>query len=258
MKKEDFVSTLVMTTVSILMLVGVTIAWYTAVYAHPTVTGMNMEAGEQKSIRIALEKNGEDIAVLRENNIPDDEYVKIGLEDLVNIENGQMAPGAYGKVVFYVTSLDKTVTRCRIVPSLIPGYEEDFKDSYADAAVPEDAKVTINGQEKKIFDVLDKHFDFYQDEAMTDPVSETEPFTVTLLNDSSLLWDESKKEGPEIEVTLYWKWHYEDPDATAADSTMSEEEKKAAIYDYDMEDTWIGTHLETTAFHFDFMTQGER
>lgn len=256
MKKEDFVSTLVMTTVSILMLVGVTIAWYTAVYAHPTVTGMNMEAGEQKSIRIALEKNGEDVAVLRENDIPDDEYVKIGLEYLVNIENGQMAPGAYGKVVFYVTSLDKTVTQCRIVPSLMPGYEEDFMNAYADKTVPEDAMATINGQEKKIAEVLDKHFDFYQDEAMTDPVSETKPFTVILLDDSSLLWDESEKEGPEIEVTLYWKWHYEDPDAS--DPAMSAEEKKAAIYGYDMEDTWIGTHLKTMAFHFDFWTQGEQ
>ena len=62
MKKEDFVSTLVMTTVSILMLVGVTIAWYTAVYAHPTVTGMNMEAAEVGGIKIALKAGGEDIA----------------------------------------------------------------------------------------------------------------------------------------------------------------------------------------------------
>ena len=251
MRKEDFVSTLVMTTVSILMLVGVTIAWYTAVYAHPTVTGMQMTAEKQGSIKIALEEGGDDIAVLR-----DDEYAEIGLEDLLNIENGLMAPGAYGEVVFYVTSLNQGITSCQVVPSLVPGYEEDFitEAGYGDG-VPENATVTINNTEKKIVDVLEEHFDFYSDEEMTIPVSLAEPMEVELINESTLPWDEEKKEGTEVTVTIYWKWHYEDPEATATDSTMTADEKDAAIYDYDMEDTWIGTHLDTMSFHFDFLVQ---
>lgn len=254
MRKEDFVSTLVMTTVSILMLVGVTIAWYTAVYAHPTVTGMNMTAEEQGSIKIALESKGEDIAVLRENDIEGDEYAEIGLEDLLNIENGLMAPGAYGEVVFYVTSLNKSITSCQVIPSLVPGYEETFADSY-DGEVPESVVVTINNEQKKIVDVLEEHFDFYSDEEMTIPVSFDEPLVVELINNTTYPWDEEKKVGTEVMVTIYWKWHYEDPEATAADSTMTGDEKEAAIYDYDMEDTWIGTHLDTMSFHFDFLVQ---
>ena len=258
MKKEDFVSTLVMTTVSILMLVGVTIAWYTAVYAHPTVTGMNMEAEEQGSIKIALESGGEDIAVLRENDVEGDEYVKIGLEDLLNIENGLMAPGAYGEVVFYVTSLRKDITVCQVIPSLVPDYEESFltEEGYEEG-VPDDATVTINNTEKKILEVLEEHFDFYADEAMTLPVSLEEPLEVVLIDEStdSLKWDTENNIGQEVTVTIYWKWHYEDPEATATDSTMTADEKDAAIYDYDMEDTWIGTHLDTMSFHFDFLIQ---
>ena len=43
--------------------------------------------------------------------------------------------------------------------------------------------------------------------------------------------------------------------ASAAGSTMTDEEKEEEIKDYDMEDTWIGTHLDTMSFHFDFLTQ---
>ena len=245
MKKEDFVSTLVMTTVSILMLVGVTIAWYTAVYAHPTVTGMQMTAEEQGSIKIALTSVGDDIAVLRENDIVGDEYAEIGLEDLLNIENGLMAPGAYGEVTFYITSLNQGITSCQIVPSLLPEYEEGV-------TVTEETTVTINDIDKNILNVLDEHFDFYTNAEMTNSVSADKPMTVELINNSTLPWNESEKKGTEVEVTIYWQWHYEDPvGVTMADG----EAKEAAIYDYDMEDTWIGTHLDTMSFHFDFMIQ---
>lgn len=239
MKKEDFVSTLVMTAVSILMLVGVTIAWYTAVFAKPTVTGMQMNAVEQGDIKIALEPGGEDIAVLKENNDPNDEYVKIGLEELLNIENGQMAPGAYGSVFFYVTPLKEEVTSCQVIPSLIPVYEEGV-------VVDEETTVTINNIEKNVLMVLEEHFDFYADEGMTAEVNEGIPLQV------DLEWDTQNDVGVEKTVTLYWKWHYEDP---AADGMAAGDEREAVIYDYDMEDTWIGTHLDTMNFHFDFLIQ---
>lgn len=242
MKKEDFVSTLVMTAVSILMLVGVTIAWYTAVYAQPTVTGMQMHAEEQGDIKIALTPGGDDIAVLRENDIENDEYVKIGLEELVNIENGQMAPGAYGSVVFYITPLKQNITSCQILPSLVPGYEKGV-------VVDESTSVNINGEDKNVLEVLERHFDFYIDENMTIEVNDTDTKTMVV----ELGWNGTS--GVEEQVTLYWKWHYEDPAATAANSTMTDAQKEAAIYDYDMEDTWIGTHLDTMSFHFDFLIQ---
>lgn len=250
MKKEDFVSTFVMTTVSILMLVGVTIAWYTAVYAHPTVTGMNMEAEETGSIKIALEAGGDDIAELAEV----DRYVEIGLEDLLNIETNQMAPGAYGEVNFYVTSLNQKITSCQVVPTLNPGYEADFEAGYT-GGVPDDASIVVNGVEKTISEVLEDHFDFYSDEAMTQPVSLTEPMEVTLIDESdeTLKWDTENNIGQEVAVTIYWKWHYEYPFTETELTDMTDAQEEAAIYQYDMEDTWIGTHLETMSFHFDFL-----
>lgn len=239
------VSALVMTTVSILMLVGVTIAWYTQVFAHPTVTGGKMTAEEQGKLKIALEESGEDISNLQ----GDDKLVKIGLEELMNIENNQMAPGAYGEVVFYITPLGRSIDSCQLKPFLVPGYEEEFESGYVNG-VPEDTTVFINNVQKKISEVLEEHFDFYYEiDDVTVEVNKETPMTI------ALEWDEQNNVGREKKVTLYWKWHYEDPKATALDSTMSALEKEAAIYDYDMEDTWIGTHLDTMSFHFEFLVQ---
>lgn len=251
MKKEDLLSTFIMTTVSIVMLVGVTIAWYTAVYAHPTVTGMNMTAADNGSIKIALKPNGPDLAELENDAIDNNEFVEIGLEELLNIVNKQMAPGAYGEIHFYLTSLHKDIVSCQLSPYLIPGYEKEFESKYS-GGVPENATVTINNQEKVILEVLEEHFDFYSDKAMTVPVTAQNPMEIVLI-DAEHPWNDVSNSGEEITVTLYWKWHYEDPQATADSSTMSQQKKEAAIYDYDMEDTWIGTHLDTMRFHFTFM-----
>ena len=224
----------------ILMLVGVTIAWYTAVYAHPTVTGMNMQAAEKGSIKIALEPepDGVDISELAEEA----RYADIGLTELLNIVDGQMAPGAYGEVTFYVTSLDQDITKCQIVPSLVPGYEEGV-------TVTEETEVTINNKDKNILALLDEHFDFYTNTEMTQLVSDSDPMDVTLE------WDTINNKGIEKTVTLYWKWHYEYPFTQEELNTMTADAEKAAIYQYDMEDTWIGTHLDTMSFHFDFLIQ---
>ena len=241
MKKEDLVTSLIMTTVSILMLVGVTIAWYTAANAQPIVTGMHMQAEEIGGIEVALVSGGPDITKLS----GDDRYVKIGLEELLNIENNQMAPGAYGEVTFYIRSLNKNVTACQIVPTLVPGYEEAFLQGYPEG-VNETTTVSINSLEKNISAVLEKHFDFFKNEEMTEEVNLEMPLYV------DLEWDLEHRKGIEKEVTLYWKWHYENPDAEQmAEGTQRE----MAIYDYDMEDTWIGTHLDTMSFHFDFLIQ---
>ena len=248
MKKEDFVSTLVMTTVSILMLVGVTIAWYTAVYAHPTVTGMNMQAAEKGSIKVALEKGGEDIAELNEN----DRYADVGLTELVNIVDGQMAPGAYGSVTFYVTSLDENITSCQVTPSLDPGYEKSDLTGDTIVKVLENDATYPNGRTAS--SILDDHFDFYSDESMTTKVNIEQPLNVTLIdeNNNNLKWDATNKTGKEVEVIIYWKWHYEDPNAAEMEDG---EEKEAIIYKYDMEDTWIGTNLDNMSFHFEFLAE---
>lgn len=241
MKKEGFVSTLVMAAVSIMMLVGVTIAWYTVVHLRPSVVGMQMRAEETAGISVALESGGKDITELT----GDDRYVKIGLEKLLNIENNQIAPGAYGEVTFYVRALNKNVAACQLIPSLVPGYEEEFAKNYPDG-VPEEAMVTINNSLKNISKVLEEHVDFYKDKEMTGKVNLETPLHV------DLEWDTQNNVGVEKTVTLYWKWHYEDPEA---EGMTAGTDKELVIYDYDMEDTWIGTRLDTMSFHFEFLIQ---
>ena len=109
MRKEDVVSAAVMTIVSILVLIGFTVAWYSGVFHFALITGMRMQAAELNSIIIALEPGGEDISVLEKNQIEDDEYADIGLQEMTNIEAGKLAPGQFGKVTLYVTPSDKEI-----------------------------------------------------------------------------------------------------------------------------------------------------
>ncbi len=242
MKKEDFISTFVMTTVSILMLVGVTIAWYTAVYAHPTVTNMQMTAKQRGSIKIAVTSGGEDIAELTGES----KLATMGLEELQNIVNGQMAPGAYGEVTFYVTSLDKDITECQVIPSFVPVYETTTsEDGTIQTVLTKEEQIKMN-------EFLETHFDFYADEEMTELVSATNPMLVTGLDEN---WNETDSVGEEKTVTIYWKWHYEYPFTEEEKTNLTEEEKEEKIYQYDMEDTKIGNCLDTMSFHFEFMAQ---
>ena len=105
-------------------------------------------------------------------------------------------------------------------------------------------------QEKKdhINSILDKHFDFYSDEDMTNLVDEENPMEV------ELEWNTTDK-GIEKQVTIYWKWHYEYPFTETEKNEKTDEEKKVLIDQYDVEDTQIGTYLEKMSFHFDFMPQ---
>ena len=111
MRKDRIIQLTVMSILSILMLVGLTVAWFSGDLGSTLAKGMQFRAEEQGDIRIALETGGADISTLE----GEDKYVDVGLEQLTNIEfiekdaDGnevtvwKMAPGAYGQVVFYVT-----------------------------------------------------------------------------------------------------------------------------------------------------------
>ena len=82
MKKVKVIQSAVMCVISILILIGFTVAWFSGGLGDATAGGMRMKAAEQGDIRIALESGGDDISVLDEKN----SYVDIGLEKLTNIE----------------------------------------------------------------------------------------------------------------------------------------------------------------------------
>ena len=159
MKKEEFVSGFVMLIVSVMVLVGVTIAWFSSsdsVFAR----GMRVKAAKPGSVKIALEPGGEDIGVLAEDDIPDNEYADIGIADLTNIENGKFAPGAFGKVTFYVTPKEG-VKQCTILPLVQIRQGEGIW--YPDIA----GKTVGSDIIQALCEQVGRHINFYADEKMT-------------------------------------------------------------------------------------------
>ncbi len=257
MKKEDFITTFVMLAVCTMMLVGVTIAWYTAVFSTPTVTNMEMEAEETGDIKIALEQGGADIEELTGSA----KYVVIGLEKLTNIEENKMAPGAFGEVKFWVTSLKEDVTRCLIVPSVVLNLEMDDgsgepgdgngepdggNSNSGDGEGEPDSGDSNNEANSEIEKLVNKHIAFYTDEAMT------EENRITELNPADYKLEWQNGAGVEKEITIYWQWYYEYPFNQEENDTLSPLDKEAKIREYDIEDTKIGTEVEKMNFHFVF------
>lgn len=255
MKKEQLITTGVMFVVSVLVLIGVTIAWYSGNEGSPVATGMQMTAAETGDIIIALTPGGPDISVLQENEDPNDEYVDIGLAELTNIEDGKMAPGAFGKVTFYLTPKISSVRTCNVFPSVMlrQGEGEWFSDVVSEnlgetaGTGDPNSENTGNGGAgnaaegmaptiEELAEIAGRHIAFFQDEAMTQKVDINHPYQVS--------WNDTDT-GTEKTAVLYWQWYYEHPSST----------EKADIEKYDQEDTLLGNHISEMKFHFSFSTQ---
>lgn len=250
MKRNKIIQLTVMSILSILMLVGFTVAWFSGDLGSALAKGMQLRAEEQGDIRIALKEGGADISTLEGEN----KYVNVGLEELNNIEfveNGvkvyKMAPGAYGQVVFYVTPLKQDVGSCTVVP------EVRLKDKDGN----------LVAQDSDVYRIANEHIIFYY--------YKTGETTPTLLNMTTvsgkdgtrvtmresavfpLEWDSTNDKGSEKEITLYWRWDYEYPTdrvlPSYEGSHLSDAEKKNQ---YNREDTTIGNEIKHMNFHFEF------
>lgn len=252
MKRNKIIQLTVMSILSILMLVGFTVAWFSGDLGAALAKGMQLRAEEQGDIRIALKVGGADISTLEGEN----KYVNVGLEELNNIEfveNGvkvyKMAPGAYGQVVFYVTPLKPDVGSCTVVP------EVRLKDKAGN----------LVAQDSDVYRIANEHIIFYYDK------EENGGTTQTLLNMTTvsgadgtrvtmresavfpLEWDSTANKGIEKKITLYWRWDYEYPTdrvlPSYEGSHLSDAEKKNQ---YNREDTTIGNEIKHMNFHFEF------
>ena len=250
MKRNKIIQLTVMSILSILMLVGFTVAWFSGDLGSALAKGVQLRAEEQGDIRIALKKGGADISTLEGEN----KYVNVGLEELNNIEfveNGvkvyKMAPGAYGQVVFYVTPLKQDVGSCTVVP------EVRLKDKAGN----------LVAQDSDVYRIANEHIIFYY--------YKTGETTPTLLNMTTvagkdgtrvtmresavfpLEWDSTANTGIEKKITLYWRWDYEYPTdrvlPSYEGSHLSDAEKKNQ---YNREDTTIGNEIKHMNFYFEF------
>ena len=235
MKKEEFVSGVVMLIVCVMVMVGVTIAWFSST-GSVFGGGMWVKAAEAGSVIIALEPGGEDIGVLAEDDIHGNEYADMGLFELTNIESGKLAPGASGKVTFYVTP-KAGVVNCGILPLVRIRQGEDIW--YPDVEGKTEGSDVIQALCEKV----GRHISFYSDKAMTIPVNEENPYLIE--------WADNEA-GIEKTAVLYWVWHYEYPFTQEEQNTLTAEEKKALIEQYDEEDTDIGKNISEMKFHFTF------
>ena len=256
MKRNKIIQLTVMSILSILMLVGFTVAWFSGDLGAALAKGMQLRAEEQGDIRIALKEGGADISTLEGEN----KYVNVGLEELNNIEfveNGvkvyKMAPGAYGQVVFYVTPLKQDVGSCTVVP------EVRLKDKDGN----------LVAQDSDVYRIANEHIIFYY--------YKTGETTPTLLNMTTvsgkdgtrvtmresavfpLEWDSTNDKGSEKEITLYWRWDYEYPtdrvlpsyqEGIASLGSVSSNEMLKD--EYNREDTTIGNEIKHMNFHFEF------
>lgn len=256
MKRNKIIQLTVMSILSILMLVGFTVAWFSGDLGSALAKGMQLRAEEQGDIRIALKEGGADISTLE----GEDKYVDVGLEQLNNIEfveNGtkvyKMAPGAYGQVVFYVTPLKQDVGSCTVVP------EVRLKDK--------DGNLVTQGSD--VYRIANEHIIFYYYKAgETTPtllnmttVSGEDGTRVTMRESAvfPLEWDSANHRGKEKKITLYWRWDYEYPTdrilpsyqegIASLDSVSSNEMLKD---EYNREDTTIGNEIKHMNFHFEF------
>ena len=256
MKRNKIIQLTVMSILSILMLVGFTVAWFSGDLGAALAKGMQLRAEEQGDIRIALETGGADISTLEGEN----KYVNVGLEQLTNIEfveNGvkvyKMAPGAYGQVFFYVTPLKPDVGSCTVVP------EVRLKDKAGN----------LVAQDSDVYRIANEHIIFYY--------YKTGETTPTLLNMTTvsgkdgtrvtmresavfpLEWDSTANTGIEKKITLYWRWDYEYPtdrilpsyqEGIASLGSVSSNEMLKD--EYNREDTTIGNEIKHMNFHFEF------
>lgn len=256
MKRNKIIQLTVMSILSILMLVGFTVAWFSGDLGAALAKGMQLRAEEQGDIRIALETGGADISTLEGEN----KYVNVGLEELTNIEfveNGtkvyKMAPGAYGQVVFYVTPLKPDVGSCTVVP------EVRLKDKDGN----------LVAQDSDVYRIANEHIIFYYYKAgkttptllnMTE-VSGADGTRVTMRESAvfPLEWDSTANTGIEKKITLYWRWDYEYPtdrilpsyqEGIASLGSVSSNEMLQD--EYNREDTTIGNEIKHMNFHFEF------
>lgn len=256
MKRNKIIQLTVMSILSILMLVGFTVAWFSGDLGSALAKGMQLRAEEQGDIRIALKEGGADISTLEGEN----KYVDVGLEQLTNIEfmeNGtkvyKMAPGAYGQVVFYVTPLKQDVGSCTVVP------EVRLKDK--------DGNLVAQGSD--VYRIANEHIIFYYYKAgETTPtllnmttVSGEDGTRVTMRESAvfPLEWDSANDKGIEKKITLYWRWDYAYPtdrilpsyqEGIASLGSVSSNEMLKD--EYNREDTTIGNEIKHMNFHFEF------
>lgn len=205
-----------------------TVAWF-ILGQTARASQINMTAAESKTIRVAVtskedtsvpqDVRGVDVDELRARgkNVTAD-FVMPVFEN-VEEQSGKrkLAPGVYGEVTLYITSLDPSITRYRLVPSLVLTFAGEISSEDS----PEGDKTEMLEQ------LAEGHFLLYTDrKAVTDAHGQESyvysgRVTAEYPVEGYFTWNDRTAEeiaadggfpvgdSDERAVTLYWVWPYE-------------------------------------------------
>ena len=221
-----------------IVLIVLTIAWF-AQQGSAHVESLAFQAYKDDLIKVALEPGGPDVQTLTGA----ERYADINLPDFYDMPEEMMAPGVYGKVTLYITSLSPVVNSCNIYFDRVPEFLTSVSANSA--------------KEEEIKNLLEGHLLFYKEyneaSGYTGMITENEPLTVAL------------EESVEVPVTIYWMWPYEYTNVPLESRNLREEaffdmdkyqQEYAELYSeddyisfYDYGDTKIGLSVKNIHFY---------
>ena len=241
--QEKIILSFVMCILLCIVLFSATTAWYSA--NNTAVThGMDLAAGSIGGLKVAIEPGGPDIMLLPEVNEDGIPVIPIKLTDLNNVKEQMIAPGAYGPMAFYITSLGETVTGYSIKVKL--SYKEE--DEAEDKLLPE--------EREKIKELMEKHISVYTDMEIVSSESgqgswgkfshPLEYYTNAEADDGTAATGDLVY-NTEIKAEIYWAWNYEYTDMPGSED-LPEDILREKIREYDEEDTLLGNYIDNIWF----------
>ncbi len=241
--QEKIILSFVMCLLLCAVLFSATTAWYAA-NNTAVMHGMKLEADGIGGLKVAIEPGGPDIMMLPEANAEGIPVIPIKLTDLNNVKEQMIAPGSYGPMTFYITSLGETVTGYSIKVKL--SYREE--DGTADSLPPE--------QRARIRELMERHIRVYTN--METVSSESGQGRWGRFSDPLEYYtDVDAKDGTaatgelvfntEIKAEVYWVWNYEYTDIPG-NGNLPEKEEQEKIREYDEEDTMLGNYIDNIWF----------
>lgn len=223
MKIASLISMMVIVCVAVF---SVTYAWFTE-SDRASMDGLELSTGGTGELKVEIAVEGGDgrleMAKVDENSA----VIDMGLQELANIENNKIGPGAFGEVHFFITS---DITS-------FDGYTISVTPSYK----------VVGGKGAEAVKLAKEHIKFYGIKT-NNSYTEEIPYRETdgvMVGFQGKLENNTETEN-ETEVILYWYWPYEYadvPDKTVISAKNTRE--------YDLQDTMIGNYIESIGFTFE-------
>lgn len=224
---------------------GVALGWYAInSFVSANAVSMQVDSVDSLIVKVLVENGNTKEKVLVSEVVNGGKKIDIGLADLTNIEEGKIAPGAFGEIHFYVTADSPYYSGCQM--EIEPSYKLiDNIDNLSGVVTSDELKKIIND-----------HILFFTDRTV-DNNDNTIKYSGKLSvegNSSILEISRSLTTNKEEEIVLYWYWPYDYnemlPYIDENSSVGQEGSLEENIRQYDVYDTLIGNYLESITLSF--------